>query len=136
MMFHLCSFAMKDNKRRSPKQKNAKRQKDEAMTDIPPEFNPETAPPHLSIDWDAYLPLLENEDISEEQKRELIEALWSIMVSFVDLGFGIHPLQQVCGQDISLAELPAADVLNLDNIASEFDQAAAPQESGQREGSL
>lgn len=106
------------------------------MTDIPPEFNPETAPPRLSIDWDAYLPFLENEDISEEQKRELIEALWSIMVSFVDLGFGIHPIQQVCGQDISLAELPAADVLNLDNITSEFEQAAAPQESGQREGSL
>ena len=136
MMFHLCSFTVKVQKRRSPKQKNAKRQKDEAMTDIPPEFNPETAPPRLSIDWDAYLPFLENEDISEEQKRELIEALWSIMVSFVDLGFGIHPLPQVCGQDISLAELPAADVLNLDNTASEFEQAAAPQESGQRESSL
>ncbi|WP_157063699.1 hypothetical protein [Phaeobacter sp. 11ANDIMAR09] len=106
------------------------------MTDIPPEFNPETAPPRLSIDWDAYLPFLENEDISEEQKRELIEALWSIMVSFVDLGFGIHPIQQVCGQDISLAELPAADVLNLNNTVSKFEQAAAPQESGQREGSL
>ncbi len=136
MMFHLRSFTVKVQKRRSPKQKNAKRQKDEAMTDIPPEFNPETAPARLSIDWDAYLPFLENEDISEEQKRELIEALWSIMVSFVDLGFGIHPIQQVCGQDMSLAELPAADVLNLDNTTSEFEQAAAPQESGQWEGSL
>ena len=106
------------------------------MTDIPPEFNPETAPPRLSIDWDAYLPFLENEDISEEQKHELIEALWTIMVSFVDLGFGIHPIQQVCGQDISLAELPAADVLNLGNTTSEFEPAAAPQESGKREGSL
>lgn len=26
------------------------------MTDIPPEINPETAPPSLTIDWDAYLP--------------------------------------------------------------------------------
>lgn len=105
------------------------------MTDIPPEFNPETAPPRLSIDWDAYLPFLENEDISEEHKRELIEALWSIMVSFVDLGFGIHPVQQVCGQDISLAELPATDVLSLDNT-EEFEQGAAPLEGEAQEGSL
>ena len=45
------------------------------MTDIPPEFNPETAPPSLTIDWDAYLPFFEDEDISDEHKRELIEAL-------------------------------------------------------------
>ncbi|MEP1520382.1 hypothetical protein [Ascidiaceihabitans sp.] len=45
------------------------------MTDIPPEFNPETAPPRLTIDWDAYLPFFEDEDISDEHKRELIEAL-------------------------------------------------------------
>ncbi len=53
-----------------------------------------TQPPTLSIDWEAYLPYLENEDISEEKKRELIETLWSIMVTFVDLGFGIEPTQQ------------------------------------------
>lgn len=81
------------------------------MTDIPPNFNPETAPPTLTIDWDAYLPFLEDENISEEEKHELIEALWSIMVSFVDLGFGVHPVQQVCGKDVSLADLSAADVL-------------------------
>ncbi|GLO70466.1 hypothetical protein MACH17_19830 [Phaeobacter inhibens] len=112
------------------------RQKDEAMTDIPPEFNPETAPHALSIDWDAYLPFFEDEDISDEHKHELIEALWLIMVSFVDLGFGIHPVQQACGQDISLAELPATDVLDLGNTTSSFEQAARPQSDGQREGSL
>ncbi|WP_317959923.1 hypothetical protein [Phaeobacter inhibens] len=106
------------------------------MTDIPPEFNPETAPHALSIDWDAYLPFFEDEDISDEHKHELIEALWLIMVSFVDLGFGIHPVQQACGQDISLAELPATDVLDLGNTTSSFEQAARPQSDGQREGSL
>jgi len=82
------------------------------MTDIPSEFNPETAPPSLSIDWDAYLPFFEDEDISEADKQELIEALWSIVVSFVDLGFGVHPVQQACGKHISLAEMPIGDVLN------------------------
>lgn len=78
----------------------------------PPNFNPETAPPSLTIDWDAYLPFFEDEDISEEDKHQLIEALWSIVVNFVDLGFGVHPVQQVCGKDISLAELPMRDVLD------------------------
>ena len=105
------------------------------MTDVPPEFNPETAPPRLTIDWDAYLLFFESEDISEEQKREMIEALWTIMVSFVDLGFGIHPVQQVCGQDVSLSELPAADVINSNNTSKDIEQHAAPHTVGSQEGS-
>ncbi|GLQ25460.1 hypothetical protein [Sulfitobacter pacificus] len=105
------------------------------MTDVPPNFNPETAPPSLSIDWDAYLPFFEDEDISGDDKRELIEALWSIMVNFVDLGFGVHPLQQVCGKDISLAELPAGDVISSKNSTSRFEQAPTPQQDGQGERS-
>lgn len=83
------------------------------MTDIPPNFNPETAPPTLTIDWDAYRPFFEDEDISEDEKHQLIEALWSIAVSFVDLGFGVHPVQQVCGQSGDpLNEVPP-DLLSL-----------------------
>lgn len=96
------------------------------MTDTPPEFNPETAPPALTIDWDTYLPFFENEDISEEHKRELIEALWTIMVSFVDLGFGIHPVQQACGQEVSLPELPTADVVHSSHTKTTFENAARP----------
>ncbi|MCG3267148.1 hypothetical protein [Yoonia sp. I 8.24] len=103
------------------------------MTDIPPEFNPETAPPSLTIDWDAYLPFFEDEDISDEDKRELIEALWSIVINFVDLGFDVHPLQQACGKDISLAEVPIRDVLNLDNTTSELEQSSAPHRDGSSE---
>ena len=82
------------------------------MTELPSNFNSETAPPTLTIDWDAYLPFFEDDDISEEDKHEMIEALWAIVVSFVDLGFGVHPVQQVCGQAVSLAELPKGDVLD------------------------
>ena len=53
----------------------------------------------LSFDYEKYAPYLEDADLTEEQKREFLETLWSIMVSFVDLGFGIHPVQQVCGQE-------------------------------------
>lgn len=33
-------------------------------------------------------------ELTEEQATELLATIWSIMVSFVDLGFGIHPVQQ------------------------------------------
>jgi len=100
------------------------------MTDIPPEFNPETAPPSLTIDWDAYLPFFEDEDISEEDKHALIEALWSITVSFVDLGFGVHPVQQVCGQDQEDLALMVADVLSSDDRPTDTDDDATPQSGG------
>jgi len=35
-----------------------------------------------------------------------------------NLGFGVHPVQQVCGKDISLAEMPVGDVLNSPNTTS------------------
>jgi hypothetical protein len=105
------------------------------MSKLPPEFNPETAPPALTIDWDAYLPFFENEDISEEHKRELIESLWTIMVSFVDLGFGIHPVQQACGQEVSLPELPKGDVVNSPHTKTTFENAARPDGDAHQERS-
>jgi len=139
MMFHLRSLVVR-GKKETPKQRNAKRQKDKAMTNIPDnvpcDFNPETAPPALTIDWDAYLPFFEDEDISEDQKHELIAALWSIMVSFVDLGFGIHPVQMACGKNVSLAKMPISDVLDFNNTRTTFEHAAAPTSDAQQEGSL
>ena len=51
-------------------------------------------PPKLSIDWELYGQYLEESDLNDTQKKELIETLWSIVVTFVDLGFGIEPTQQ------------------------------------------
>ena len=48
----------------------------------------------LKLDVELYQSHLDDPSIEEADKRELIEVLWSIMVSFVDLGFGIHPAQQ------------------------------------------
>ncbi len=82
-----------------------------------------STPQALSIDWELYGKYLDESDLTEEQKREFIETLWSIVVSFVDLGFGVHPLQQVppsthCEQNTDLAEFltkKSADVLNSKN---------------------
>jgi len=111
-MFALCSHALCVMKGGINKAA-ARAERATIMTELPSNFNSETAPPTLTIDWDAYLPFFEDEDISEEDKHEMIEALWAIVVSFVDLGFGVHPVQQACGQAVSLTELPKADVLDL-----------------------
>ena len=64
----------------------------------------------LSFDYEEYAPYLEDSDLTEEQKREFLETLWNIMVSFVDLGFGIHPIQQASGQDWSIEDLKELDL--------------------------
>tara|TARA_B100000683_G_C12388662_1_gene514518 strand:- start:510 stop:866 length:357 start_codon:yes stop_codon:yes gene_type:complete len=59
------------------------------------------APPVLSVDYDLYAQYLEDTSLSEEQKREFLEALWSIICDFVALGFNVHPAQQAqnaCGK--------------------------------------
>ena len=45
----------------------------------------------LRFDWTEWLPYLDDQDIPEEQKRELIETLWGIVVSFVDLSWRLDP---------------------------------------------
>ena len=67
--------------------------------------------PLLTIDYALYEKTLENSNASDEEKREFIETLWNIIVSFIDLGFGIHPLQQACEQPLDLSTLELSDVL-------------------------
>jgi len=86
----------------------------------------------LSLDYKLFETYLENTDLSEEQKHEFIETLWSIIVSFVDLGFGVHPLQQAkgdhCEQNSELFEFltrTSNDVVNSkNNTNSQFKKAA------------
>lgn len=54
--------------------------------------------PSLTIDWELYAAMLEDSDMPLEKQKELIETLWSIVVAFVDMGFGLNPIQQICGE--------------------------------------
>lgn len=58
----------------------------------------------LRIDVERYQHMLDSADLTEAQKREILEALWSIIVTVVELGFGVHPLQEVCGKPDNLSE--------------------------------
>lgn len=72
----------------------------------PPNEKPMSRP-SLSIDWELYAAMLEDSDIPLDQQRELIETLWSIVVMFVDLGFDLNPVSQICGEsDDALSDDP------------------------------
>lgn len=76
--------------------------------------------PALTIDWERYRQYLEGSDLSDEQARAFIEALWSIMVSFVDLGFRINPVQEICGEVRpldALAREASCDMLGSNGIS-------------------
>lgn len=53
----------------------------------------------LSIDVAKYQEFLDGTDLRPEQKEEFLSAVWSVVVTFVELGFDVHPLQEVCGKD-------------------------------------
>lgn len=85
---------------------------------------PQAAAPHdvaspgcarrLEIDWARYEAMLADESLTEDERRRFLEALWSILIVFVDLGFGLHPVDQACGQPggKALAKLaPPADAM-------------------------
>jgi hypothetical protein len=58
----------------------------------------ETAWPALQIDVEYFQGFLDDHEIDESQKAELINTLWSIMVTFVDLGYGIEPTQKAMSE--------------------------------------
>ena len=51
--------------------------------------------PPLKLEVARYEELLADIDMSEEERAAILEAMWNIVVSFVDLGFDLHPLSVV-----------------------------------------
>lgn len=83
---------------------------------MPPQNDPTRPRRALTLDVEKYQRMLDAPDLSEHQRRQFIEALWSIVVSFVDLGFEVGPAEMACGQDAQSHALPRielSDVLEL-----------------------
>lgn len=66
------------------------------------------ARPIVGVDIEKYKALLDDETLSEAEKEAFLQALWSIVVAFVDLGFGVHPLQEVVEDGQSSTKLKQA----------------------------
>ncbi|WP_397544650.1 hypothetical protein [Roseovarius salis] len=58
-----------------------------------------SARPTLTVDVARYQEYLDGADLTPEQKEEFLRAVWSIVVTFVELGYGVYPLQEACGKD-------------------------------------
>jgi hypothetical protein len=51
----------------------------------------------MPLDINKYRKYVDDFDLTEEQKTELLQTVWSIMESFADSAFGLHPVQQCQG---------------------------------------
>ncbi len=54
---------------------------------------------NVFIDLHQFAHWLDDSGLPEPQKHVVLEEFWKIIVGFVDLGFGVHPLQECCGQE-------------------------------------
>lgn len=98
------------------------------MTERPNEPSGQNAlseKPAVTIDWRLYAEHLDDSDLTDDQKREFIETLWSIVLGFIDLGYNIHPLQQVdaqpanhdaCDQNDEIRSIIASGMVNLEEF--------------------
>ncbi|WP_283644627.1 hypothetical protein [Marinovum algicola] len=86
----------------------------------------DSARPTLTVDVAKYQEYLDGSDLTPEQKEEFLRAVWSIVVTFVELGYGVHPLQEACGKDHENGGLPPARAS--DALLSEDQNTAEPLE--------
>ena len=91
------------------------------------------AKPSLGIDTAKYQAYLDDPILSDAQKEEIVQALWSIIVAFVDLGFVVHPLQEVIGEEACGKPQQTLDVQGnkdsnesnpVDTLSKEFERAS------------
>ena len=101
--------------------------------------NASAMPPPLKLDADEYLDKLADYDLSDEQKRELLQSLWHIMSVVVDIGFGLDPVQMVfapflenSGSDNTHAEITGGISVNMleQNSRQNFNQSALQEQGG------
>ena len=53
----------------------------------------------LEVDVDRYQSYLDDPALSPDERTQIVKALWTIVSGFVELGFDVHPIQQVCGKE-------------------------------------
>lgn len=67
-------------------------------------------PPALQLDHEKYMAELSSFDLTENQKRELLETLWKIMSAFVEFGLSVNICEQVFESGMENEGCPADGV--------------------------
>jgi len=98
----------------------------------------------VTLDHALYERYLDESDLSEEQKQEFLQTLWNIIVSFVDLGFEVHPLQQAQEQLQPVIEKNSSDKCDViqvkdsqgtQNLLSQYGAASNAENKTTQDGS-
>ena len=71
--------------------------------------------PTLKLDPEEFKALIEEYDLNEDQQQEYLEILWQIVVTFVDLGFGIEPVQQAMEAGQNRIAIPVHEIDSIMN---------------------
>lgn len=93
--------------------------------DTPSTKTPKPGPMAIRFDWRDWEQYLEDSDIPDDKKQEFVETLWAIVMGFVDLGFGLNPTQEICGEVIDVKAVLEAAVLGSDNSSEQIKGDAA-----------
>lgn len=88
----------------------------------------------ITVDVAKYEQYLDGSDLSDEQKEEFLQAIWMFVSTFVELGFGVHPLQEACGQDDKRIEQRPKDAF--DQVRSEDHRISATKRDNGPSGCL
>jgi hypothetical protein len=70
------------------------------------------AKPTTTVDFANYREFLEDMDMTDAQKEAFLQAMWAFVSSFAERGFGVHPVQQACGQNGENSDLDAKTAFN------------------------
>jgi hypothetical protein len=68
----------------------------------------------LEVNIEEYEALLLDPRLDAEQRAAFLAALWSVIVTFIDLGYRVHPVEQAIddlhiGEDVNRAIIRAID---------------------------
>ncbi len=96
----------------------------------------EASPPSAALTFDpkTYLEFVDDCELTGAQKIEFLQTLWSIMVAFVDLGFGISPLQHIINKVLESESSRVLDSQDISNskqisVAGAFNASAQEKDS-------
>ena len=102
-----------------------KRRKEElAKTTLSAEWEKNTTATPVAIpqiDFEKYMEEMEDFEMSEAEAKLLLESLFSILASIVDLTLGISPGQIACGQEkraCKASTISHADMVKLKNSSN------------------
>lgn len=67
--------------------------------------------PTVLVDVDYYQTIIDDPEVSETEKRALIALVGTIIGQFIDIGWGVHPVQQALQDKDPPRPQPAKEML-------------------------